>query len=138
VIYSALQATKSDWLPQKKIKALLQYGPEKRTELAGVPSAREEGKNDDDRILLDAAFAPLALGRPLVMPPGVPADRLAAMRRAIMETFADPGFISESTRLSLGPSEPHNGETLQEVVARTYAAPPGVLERLRRLHTVPR
>jgi hypothetical protein len=55
-----------------------------------------------------------------------------------METFADPGFISESARLSLGPSEPHNGEALQEVVARTYAAPPGVLERLRRLHTAPR
>jgi tripartite-type tricarboxylate transporter receptor subunit TctC len=73
VIYSALQATKSDWLPQKKIKALLQYGPEKRDELAGVPSARDAAGNDDDRILLDAAFAPLALGRPLVMPPGVPA-----------------------------------------------------------------
>ena len=138
VIYSALQATKSDWLPQKKIKALLQYGPEKRAELAGVPSARDAAGNDDDRILLDAAFAPLALGRPLVMPPGVPADRLAAMRKAVMETFADPGFISESARLSLGPSEPHNGEALQEVVARTYAAPPGVLERLRRLHAAPR
>jgi tripartite-type tricarboxylate transporter receptor subunit TctC len=137
VIYSALQATKSDWLPQK-IKALLQYGPEKRTELAGVPSAREAAKNDEDRILLDAAFAPLALGRPLVMPPGVPADRLAAMRKAIMETFADPGFISESARLSLGPTEPRSGEALQEVVAGTYAAPPGVLERLRRLHTAPR
>ncbi len=101
VIYSALQATKSDWLAQKKIKALLQYGPEKRAELTGVPSAREAAKNDEDRILLDAAFAPLALGRPLVMPPGVPADRLAAMRG-------------------------------------TYAAPPSVLERLRRLHTAPR
>ena len=42
--------------------------------------------------------APLALGRPLVMPPGVPAERLAAMRKAVMETFADPGFISESAR----------------------------------------
>jgi len=138
VIYSALQATKSDWLPQKKIKALLQYGPEKRAELAGLPSAREAAKNDEDRMLLDAAFAPLALGRPLVTPPGVPADRLAAMRKGVMETFADPGFIAESARLSLGPSEPHNGEALQEVVARIYAAPPSVLERLRRLHTAPR
>jgi tripartite-type tricarboxylate transporter receptor subunit TctC len=138
VIYSALQATKSDWLPQRKIKALLQYGPEKRAELAGVPSAREAAKSDEDRMLLDAAFAPLALGRPLVMPPGVPADRLAAMRKGVMETFADPGFISESTRLSLGPTEPRSGEALQDVVARTYAAPPGVLERLRRLHSAAR
>jgi len=138
VIYSALQATKSDWLPQKKIKVLLQYGPEKRAELAGAPSAREAAASEDDRILLDAAFAPLALGRPLVMPPGVPADRLAAMRKALMDTFADPGFIAESARLALGPSEPRGGDALQEVVARTYAAPARVLERLRKLHTVPR
>jgi tripartite-type tricarboxylate transporter receptor subunit TctC len=138
VIYSALQATKSDWLPQKKVKALLQYGPEKRAELAGVASAREAAASEDDRILIDAAFAPLALGRPLVMPPGVPADRLAAMRKALTETFADPGFIAESTRLSLGPTEPRDGDALQEVVARTYTAPPRVLERLRKLHAVPR
>lgn len=138
VIYSALQATKADWLPQKKIKAILQYGPEKRVELAGVPSAREAASSADDRILLDAAFAPLALGRPLVMPPGVPADRLAAMRKALMDTFADPGFIAESTRLALGPNDPRSGDALQEVVARTYAAPPRVLDRLRKLNSVPR
>jgi tripartite-type tricarboxylate transporter receptor subunit TctC len=138
VIYSALQATKADWLPQKKIKVLLQYGPEKRAELAGVASAREAATSEDDRILIDAAFAPLALGRPLVMPPGVPDDRLAAMRKALMDTFADPGFVAESTRLSLGPTEPRDGNALQEVVARTYTAPPHVLERLRKLHAVPR
>jgi tripartite-type tricarboxylate transporter receptor subunit TctC len=138
VIYSALQATKSDWLPQKKIKPIVYYGPEKRSEFEGVAFARDVAGSEDDRILLDAAFAPLALGRPLVMPPGVPADRLAAMRKALMETFADPAFIAESARLSLGPNEPRGGDALQEVVARTYAAPARVLERLRKLHTVPR
>ena len=55
-----------------------------------------------------------------------------------MDSFADPDFISESARLALGPSEPRSGDELQEVVARTYAAPPRVLERLRRLNTAPR
>ena len=73
-----------------------------------------------------------------MLPPGVPADRLAAMRKALMDTFADPGFIAESVRLSLGPTEPRDGEALQDVVTRTYAAPPRVLERLRKLHTAPR
>ena len=41
VFYSTLQATKADWLPQKKIKAIVHYGPEKRAELAGVPYAPE-------------------------------------------------------------------------------------------------
>jgi tripartite-type tricarboxylate transporter receptor subunit TctC len=138
VLYSALQATRADWLPQKKIRAILYYGPEQRPEFAGVPYAREVARSEDDRMLLDAAFAPLALGRPLVMPPGVSAERLAAMRKALMETFADPGFIAETTRLALGPNEPRNGEQIQETIQRIFATPPRVLDRLRRLNTAPR
>ncbi len=137
VFLSTLNATKADWLPEKKIKAIVYYGPEKRPELAGVPYAPEVAK-DDDRVLLEAAFAPLALGRPLVMPPGVPADRLAAMRKALADTFADKDFLAEATRLGLAPEAPRNGEQLQEVIARTYAAPPAVIERLRKLNTVAR
>lgn len=138
VFYSTLQATKADWLPQRKIKAIVYYGPEKRSELAGVPYAPEVAGKEDDRILLDAAFAPLALGRPLLMPPGVPADRLAAMRKGLADTFADPQFIAESARLGLGPDMPRNGEQIQAVIGRAYAAPPAVIDRLRKLNTVPR
>ena len=138
VFYSTLQATKADWLPQKKIKAIVYYGPEKRSELAGVPYAPEVVTNDDDRVLLDAAFAPLALGRPLVLPPGVPANRLAAMRKAVADTFADPDFLAEATRLGLQPERPRNGEELQAVIARAYAAPPAVVDRLRKLNSVSR
>ena len=138
VFYSTLQATKADWLPQKKIKAIVYYGPEKRSELAGVPYAPDVATKDEDRVLLDAAFAPLALGRPLLLPPGVPADRLAAMRKAVADTFADREFLAEATRLGLQPERPRNGEELQAVIQRTYAAPPSVIDRLRKLNTVPR
>jgi tripartite-type tricarboxylate transporter receptor subunit TctC len=136
VFYSTLQATKPEWLPEKRIKAIIYYGPEKRPELAGVPYAPEVATNEDDRALLDAAFAPLALGRPFVMPPGVPAERLAAMRKAMSDTFADPEFIAESKRLGLGADTPRDGAQIQDVIRRTYAAPPRVLERLQKLNTV--
>jgi tripartite-type tricarboxylate transporter receptor subunit TctC len=138
VFYSTLQATKSDWLPEKKIKALLYYGPEKRPELAGVAYAPDLVTNEDDKALLDAAFAPLALGRPLVMPPGVPAERLAVMRKALAETFADPEFLAESERLGIGANAPRNGEQVQDAIRRAYATPPRVLDRLRKLNTVSR
>ncbi|MEA2906666.1 MAG: hypothetical protein QOI12_4053 [Alphaproteobacteria bacterium] len=138
VFYSTLQATKPDWLPQKRIKAIVYYGPEKRAELAGVPYAPEIVSGDDNKILLDAAFAPLALGRPLVMPPGVPDDRLAAMRKALSDTFADHDFIAESERLGLGATVPRDGEQIQDVIRRAYATPPRVLERLKQLNTVAR
>src|SRR5262249_53304724 len=138
VFYSTLQATKADWLPQKKIKAIVYYGPEKRSELAGVPYAPDIVTKDEDRVLLDAAFAPLALGRPLLLPPGVPPDRLAAMRKAVTDTFNDPEFVAEATRLGLQPERPRKGEELQAVIQRTYAAPSNVIERLRKLNTVAR
>src|SRR5262249_24004234 len=130
-------ATKADWLPEKKIKAIVYYGPERRSELASVPYAPDVATGDD-KVLLDAAFAPLALGRPLAMPPGVPMDRLAALRKAMAETFADKDFVVEATRLSLGPDAPRNGEQLQDAIARAYAAPQAVIDRLRRLNTVTR
>jgi tripartite-type tricarboxylate transporter receptor subunit TctC len=138
VFLSTLQATKADWLPEKKIKPLLYYGPEKRPELAGVAYAPELVTNEDDKALLDVAFAPLALGRPLVMPPGVPPERLTAMRKALAETFADAEFIVESKRLGLGAETSRDGEQIAAAIGRAYAAPPRVLDRLRKLNTVPR
>jgi tripartite-type tricarboxylate transporter receptor subunit TctC len=137
-LYGALQVTKADWLPKRKIKALVSYGPEKLPQLAGVPFAPEIVTKDDDRILLNSAFAPLALGRPFAMPPGVPADRLAAMRKALAETFADPAFQAESERLALGANAPRDGAYVGDAIRRVYAAPPRVLDRLRRLTTAAR
>jgi tripartite-type tricarboxylate transporter receptor subunit TctC len=133
VLLSALNATRADWLPQGKIRAILQYGPEKRGELGSVPYAQDLVQGDD-KTLLDAAFAPLALGRPLALPPGVPTDRVAALRKAVADTFADKAFLAEATRLALAPDSPRSGEDVQETIRRTYAAPPAVLDRLRRLN----
>jgi tripartite-type tricarboxylate transporter receptor subunit TctC len=135
VFYSTLQSTKPDWLPQKKIKALIQYGPEKRAELAGVPFASEIVTGEENKILLDAAFAPLALGRPFVMPPNVPEDRVAAMRKALSDTFADPEFVADSDRLRLGVNAPRNGEQIQAVIQKTYTTPPRVLDRLQKVNS---
>jgi tripartite-type tricarboxylate transporter receptor subunit TctC len=137
-LYSALQVTKADWLPQGRIKALVAYGPGKPAALAAVPSAAELATNADDKALLDLAFAPLALGRPFAMPPGVPAERIVALRKAIAETFADPAFRAESERLALGADAPRDGAYLGDVIRTSYAAPARVVDRLRRLSTAAR
>jgi tripartite-type tricarboxylate transporter receptor subunit TctC len=138
IFYSNLQVTRPDWLPQNKIKVLVAYGPEKRAELANTPYAPEIVGTPEDRLLLDAAFAPLALGRPFVMPPGVPPDRLAAMRAALSDTFADPAFRAESVRLGLDAGASRDGEQIRRVIDNVYATPAPVLDRLRHLNTVSR
>ena len=138
VLYLALQAAKPDWLPQKTIKPLLYYGPQKRPDFAGVPYAPELVTNEKDKLLLDVAFAPLALGQPLLLPPGVPQERVAALRSALAETFKDTQFVGEGRRLGLGVDTPRSGEDIESVIERVFATPPDVLDRWRKLSTVPR
>jgi len=134
VFYSALSSTRPTWLPEKKAKAIVQYGPERLPALGDVPFAPDLVSDPQDKLLMQVAFTPLALGRPLLMPPGVPAERVAAMRKALMDTFADPDFLADAAKIGLQVNSPRSGEELVRVIERAYAAPQEIIERLRRLN----
>src|SRR5215475_10405072 len=122
VFYSALTSTRPNWLKDKQAKAIVQYGPERLKELPDVPFATDLLTSEDDRLLMQAAAAPLALGRPLVMPPGVPAERVDAMRKALADTFADPEFLADGDKIGLGLNAPRTGAQLQDVIVKAYAS----------------
>jgi tripartite-type tricarboxylate transporter receptor subunit TctC len=132
--FSSVRSTRPTWLRDKTAKAIVQYGAEKLAELPDVPFAPDLVANDGDRLVMQAAFAPLALGRPLLTPPGVAAERVAALRRAFAATMADPDFLAEGERVGLGLNAPRSGEQIQEVVERAYQSPPRVIDRLRQLN----
>ena len=89
---------------------------------------------EEDKRLAEAAIAPLSAGRPYLLPPGVPADRVAAMRKAFIDTFKDPEFLAEAEKRRLGVNAPRDGQGLQEVIERDYkGTPPALIERLRKL-----
>jgi tripartite-type tricarboxylate transporter receptor subunit TctC len=134
VFYSALTSTRPAWLKEKKAKAIVQYGPHRLKELPNVPFATDLLKNDDDRLLMQASSAPQALGRPLLLPPDVPADRVAAMRKALADTFGDPQFKADAEKIGLIVNAPQTGELLQKVIVDAYKTPTRVVERLRQLN----
>jgi tripartite-type tricarboxylate transporter receptor subunit TctC len=134
VFYSALTSTRPTWLKEKKAKAIVQYGPERLKELPNVPFATDLLTNDDDKLLMQAASAPQALGRPLLMPPDVPADRVAAMRKALADTLNDAQFKADAKKIGLIVNAPQTGQQLQDVIARAYASPARVVERIRKLN----
>jgi tripartite-type tricarboxylate transporter receptor subunit TctC len=134
VFYSALSSTRPSWLADGTARAIVQYGPDKLKALAGVPFVPDLVGDAADRLLLQAAFAPLSIGRPLVMPPGVPPARVAAMRQALAETFADPQFRAEADKIGLTLNDPRSGEELLRVIERAYATPPDIVARLRKLN----
>ena len=133
IFYSSLIATKPDWLRENKVKLLLQYGPEREPDLPDVPFVMDIVTDPDDLALLRAGFAALALGRPYLLPPNVPEDRVALIRKAFMDTFNDEAFRRDANRIGLDATDPRSGEQIQEIIDETYGAPPEVIARLRAL-----
>ena len=99
--WGAMKATKKSWIEQNKLNIVLQIGPAKSPELPDVPSIMDYAKNDLDRNALELLLAPDAFAWPFVVPPGVPADRIALLRAAFDETMKDPGFVSDARQLNL-------------------------------------
>jgi tripartite-type tricarboxylate transporter receptor subunit TctC len=128
--YSSLTSTKQDWIKDKKIPILLQYGPVKESDIGDVPTVENLIKSADDRTLFAAAVSPLALGRPFVLPPDVPDDRVHAIRSAFSAMSMDPGFRAEAAKLGLLVDKPRSGEMLQQDVLTLYATPKKLIERL--------
>ena len=131
--WSSLTSTKPNWLRDKKIRILVQYGPEKEADLPDVPFAPDLIKKEEDRLLMEAAFAQLAAGRPFVAPPGLPPERTAVLRKAMLDAFKDPEFLADAARQQLQVDKPRSGEQLQEQIKRVYEMPASVSERLRRI-----
>jgi tripartite-type tricarboxylate transporter receptor subunit TctC len=131
--WSSLTSTKQQWLRDKHVRVLLQYGPVKEEALKDVPYGPDLVKSEEDKLLFQAAYGPLSLGRPFLMPPDTPAERVRAVRKAFMEMIADKDFIAEAEKLGLQIDNPRSGEALQAEVERLYRTPPHVVERLRRI-----
>lgn len=131
--YNTLMAFRPTWLATGKVAALVQYGPEKEPALGDVPYAPDLAANDDDRALMQAAFAALALGRPFLAPPDTVPERVAALRTAFAAAFKDTSFVGEVEKAGLKVNRPRTGEEIQTVIETTYRNPPRVVERLRRL-----
>jgi len=133
LFYNTLNATRPNWRAEKNLKLLLQYGLEKEPALGNVPSLLDLVKNPEDRLLLQAGLAEITLGRPYLMPPNVPADRVAIMRKALEDTFKDPGFVADANRMALGVNAPRTGAQIQKMLDDAYRTPPNVVARLRKL-----
>src|SRR5215510_78128 len=98
--FSSVRTTRPGWLREKTARAILQCGPQK-AELDDVPFAPDLVASDDGRLVMQAAFAPLALGRPFLVPPGVPSERVVVLRKAFAATIQTRIFWPRPKRWAL-------------------------------------
>ena len=127
--WSSYKASKPEWIADHKINILTQVGLAKAPDLPDVPLLMEFARDDLDRSALMLLSAPPTIGRPIFTTPGVPPERLAALRRAFDETMTDPAFLAEAKRASLD-IEPAPGERLEAITRDILASPKAVAERL--------
>ena len=126
--WSSLKVQRPEWLRDKKINILLQGALEKDPELPDVPNALEFVKDDLSRRALELYFTQKTVARPLVAPPDVPADRLAILRKALMDLGGDKDFLEDvkRSRLEVGILP---GEAVQAFAAKVAATPPDAVAR---------
>jgi tripartite-type tricarboxylate transporter receptor subunit TctC len=126
--WAAVKVGKQAWLRENKIKIILQTTPERIAELPHAPSLGEIGDTPEDKQVFALYASGSAIGRSLLGPPGIPAERAQALRTAFQAMVKDPDFVAEIQRLSVE-LDPMPGEQLERLVAQTLNAPAAVRER---------
>lgn len=129
---ASFKSVNPDWMRDKKINILTQIALTKSPELPDVPLLLDLASNDDDRVLLKLISTSATIGRSIVSTPGVPAERVEALRRAFDATMKDPRFLEEAARAKID-YNPMTGEALERIVADVMATPRPLADRLAEL-----
>jgi len=124
VSWTSLKIT-SDWIATGKAIVMLQFGLRKSSELPNVRMLQDLAHNPKQREIFEFLCLVPATGRPFFMPPGVPAERVAAVRAAFAATMQDPAFLDEARRARLDVT-PLTGDDIGKVVAMMFNAPEDV------------
>jgi tripartite-type tricarboxylate transporter receptor subunit TctC len=128
--YSGWMASKPTWIPTKQIIPLIQAGLEKEPALPDVPLIIDQPVKPEDKPLLQFMAQASTVGRPFATTPGVPAERVAALRAAFQATLKDPEFIAAAAQENME-INPMNGDKMQEIIFGLLSSPKDVRDRVK-------
>ena len=129
--WSSWKVTKKKWLDEKLITVLAYEGPRPK-DIGDVPSVQDLATTETDKLAIRLISAGTLFGRPLTAPPGIPADRLEALRKAFLDTMKDPEFVKEADASNIE-IDPVSGEQMQKIAEELIASPQAVKNRARPL-----
>jgi len=128
--WSTLKAIASQYVADKKIRVIAQWGLKANPELPDVPLIFDLAKTESDRQALTLAVARVEFGRPFFLPSNVPPARVEALRRAFDATMKDAGFIAEEDKAKLE-IDPTSGEQVAALIDQLYRTPADTVARVR-------
>ena len=126
--WSSLQTANASWIKENKINMLVQVGFEKEPDLPKVPLLLDLVKDDESKGVIRVISLPTAIGYGHWLAPGVPKDRMAALRTAYAAVMKDPEFIKEAekTRMDI---RVQTGAEVEALVNQVIKTPKAVLDR---------
>jgi tripartite-type tricarboxylate transporter receptor subunit TctC len=126
--WSNLKTTRPQYLGNHLVTLLLQNALQKSPELPDVPLALDYARSESDRKVMELYFGQKIVARPVMAPPGIPADRLAVLRQAFMAMAGDAEFRDAAikAKLELNPS---SNESVDRFVGLLAATAPEIAQR---------
>jgi len=121
-----------DQIGKGQMRLLVQMAPTRDPQHPDTPTLMDLVSSPQDRQIVALVMDRVALGRPVVAPPGLAADRLAFLRAAFRQAIDDPELRAEAEKLRLA-IDPTFGDEAQSVIERLYASPTDVVERMRKI-----
>jgi tripartite-type tricarboxylate transporter receptor subunit TctC len=128
--WSSFPNVHAKWLADGQARLLMQSALRRHPELPDVPTALEFAQTDEQREILQILLSMKTYGYPYATGPGVPRDRVRALRRAFTATMKDSAFLADVTRL-LRKITPASGRDMSQAVATAYALPPDMIGKVR-------
>jgi tripartite-type tricarboxylate transporter receptor subunit TctC len=133
--YFGSEPTRS-WSKSGFTRVLIHGSPKRDTRLPEVPTVHEilekRKAAEVTRRLAVVLMAPDSIGRPLIAPPGLAADRLTALREALLKALNDPEFRAEAQKRGWE-VEPVSGQELEAIAKKVVVQPPDVIERMKKV-----
>jgi tripartite-type tricarboxylate transporter receptor subunit TctC len=126
--WSTMKASRPHWIRDRLLNIIVQMGLEKLAELPDVPSALELVTDPENKQVLELILIRQEAGRPFAAPPGVPPDRLAALRRAFGATLEDAEFRADANKAQLE-IEPLTASEIEKLLATAYGAPKTIVQK---------
>jgi tripartite-type tricarboxylate transporter receptor subunit TctC len=128
--WPGIKRARPEWIKDGTLKIIAQIGLEREPELPGVPLILDLARNDEERAMLDLVSAGVDIGRPFFAGPGVPAERIAILRKAFDAMVVDPEFLDDVKKSAIAIS-PMSGAKLHEIIQRTMSAPASIVAKTR-------
>jgi tripartite-type tricarboxylate transporter receptor subunit TctC len=127
--WSTIKTRHAQWLKEKKITIIVQAAFKKEPEMdASIPLVMDLTKDKEKLQILKLILAAQEMARPFAAPPGIPADRKAALAKAFDDTMKDPEYLADAKKLDIDVN-PVSGKNLDTLLAELYATPKDVVKK---------